>query len=886
MTKKNNSFDWSESDESYLLSTDFPDNGSSTPKKPTTVLYKGLAYEWPACDEAARFVRVTDLRLSLGSRTATPGTGPVCLFLSEQREQRLPLEVCADSVSGGDASGILQATFHLYREGQPQPVASVDWTGVEDDDIRLTFSTDTDDFLPADYFLLCERVREAADEPTGTVLNGCLCLPFRLLGEGSGLEHPALTSAAACRPARYLAEGPCTSGPLHLKLCFDRLLPHRCEFSAVCYTSDWNRMAETQHYVACGRGRRLSLRFCTDRIWMQGNYFVVILQNLEPFAQAVFRYDGAETTVCQCRSLSAADDAYWLVKHLETEKKWRWHMVRKCSGLADVKPKLVSLARRQHFNSLCDALELEWLKTSVYQVVLADERVQAQRVAYVLPAMAGFGAQRSVQADCAEWVGSPEVAEEALYSREGSAIVLHGLSVLCSEAGTTVLEKLVEAVGCRSVFWVLTLCGSRAEVEALFAKAPQLAGYFPESDWWVVRPSSLQEKVHLAQEQLKDRKLVCSAAAEQALAEQMTLHRTDIEGWGRKELEGFVAEGIVLRLRERLQAAYRQGQQPDRTACTTVLPADVRLADYLRSACAPPPAGRFEQSLQELNSMVGLSALKESLSATFLHTRFEEQRRRFGLPADDEGSHHMIFTGNPGTGKSTVAALIGKIYRSMGLLSKGNVVSTERSRLVGRYIGETEEKMNKLLEQARGNVLFIDEAYALCDTLDDRKDFGNHVVESLLTVLAQPQPDMLVILAGYADEMERLMQMNPGLKSRFTHRFHFDDYTADELLQIADTLLQSRQYVCTPDARRALETAVRRAVAEKDRYFGNARWVHQLVFSGILPAMACRVAQEGRWTDKEALCTVTQADVEQAVRKCCPSPSLFLTPRRRIGFTA
>ena len=143
---------------------------------------------------------------------------------------------------------------------------------------------------------------------------------------------------------------------------------------------------------------------------------------------------------------------------------------------------------------------------------------------------------------------------------------------------------------------------------------------------------------------------------------------------------------------------------------------------------------------------------------------------------------------------------------------------------MGRYIGETEEKVNEVLKQARGNVLFIDEAYSLCDSADDRKDYGNRVVESLLTVLAQPHPDMLVILAGYADEMERLLQMNPGLESRFPHRFHFDDYTAEELLQIARDLLQRQQYLCEPDADRALDEVVRRAVAGKDRYFGNARW--------------------------------------------------------------
>ena len=239
--------------------------------------------------------------------------------------------------------------------------------------------------------------------------------------------------------------------------------------------------------------------------------------------------------------------------------------------------------------------------------------------------------------------------------------------------------------------------------------------------------------------------------------------------------------------------------------------------------------------------MVGLRTLKETLSTTFCQVRFKERRRRMGLPVGEETASHVIFTGNPGTGKTTVARLLGRIYRALGLLSKGEVISTERRELVGEYIGQTEEKMNAILRRARGNVLFIDEAYSLCTDSDDRRDYGRHVVESLLSVLTEPHPDMVVVLAGYDDEMDRLMQSNPGLKSRFPYKFHFADYTADELMQIAGLTLERGGYRLTPEAGELLRDTVENALAHKDRFFANARWVNRFVTSGILPAMARRV---------------------------------------------
>lgn len=296
----------------------------------------------------------------------------------------------------------------------------------------------------------------------------------------------------------------------------------------------------------------------------------------------------------------------------------------------------------------------------------------------------------------------------------------------------------------------------------------------------------------------------------------------------------------------------------------------------------------FSKSMAELNAMVGLTELKKSLTTTLNRTRFEEKRREWGLPVPERGGHHMIFTGNPGTGKTTVAKMIGRIFHALGLLSKGDVIEAERTTMVGRYIGETEEKMEELLERAKGNVLFIDEAYSLCDNSEgDRKDFGCRVLESLLTVLTRKNPDMIVIMAGYEKEISQMLELNPGMKGRFPYKFHFEDYNADELFQIADNLLRREEYVLTAEAEALLKETIAETVAHKDVFFHNARWVEQYILEGVVPAMSDRVMSMLRQKEtREMFQTIEASDVQTAFRKMRPQSAEIALPRRRIGFVA
>lgn len=229
--------------------------------------------------------------------------------------------------------------------------------------------------------------------------------------------------------------------------------------------------------------------------------------------------------------------------------------------------------------------------------------------------------------------------------------------------------------------------------------------------------------------------------------------------------------------------------------------------------------------------------------------------------------------------------MVGRIYRSLGILSKGEVICTERSKLVGNFIGDTERNMQQLLAEARGNVLFVDEAYTLCDSLQNRKDFGYRAIECLLTVMAQENSDLLVIFAGYSKEMNTMMQSNQGLSGRFPYKFEFEDYTASELTQIAEMKLAEGDYLLSKDAHQLLQSSIEEVVAQKKWDFSNARWVNQYVNNGIIPAQSERLALMQRTKTREDYQTIEAEDIQKAYARFRSTPPTEKT-YRPIGFTA
>ncbi len=237
----------------------------------------------------------------------------------------------------------------------------------------------------------------------------------------------------------------------------------------------------------------------------------------------------------------------------------------------------------------------------------------------------------------------------------------------------------------------------------------------------------------------------------------------------------------------------------------------------------------FEEVMAKLDALIGLNDIKQQVRNHANYIKFLQLRKERGFEEKDGINVHSVFIGNPGTGKTTVASMMGQLYKKMGLLTKGHVHEVDRVDLVGEYIGQTAPKVKEAIEKARGGVLFIDEAYSLARSTDDTKDFGREVIEILVKEMSNGPGDLAVIVAGYPKEMRQFLDSNPGLKSRFKLFFEFQDYLPQELSQIAEFSCKQMGVKLAPPAKTRLDEIILEAYRKRDRTFGNARFVYDLV---------------------------------------------------------
>jgi Holliday junction resolvasome RuvABC ATP-dependent DNA helicase subunit len=274
------------------------------------------------------------------------------------------------------------------------------------------------------------------------------------------------------------------------------------------------------------------------------------------------------------------------------------------------------------------------------------------------------------------------------------------------------------------------------------------------------------------------------------------------------------------------------------------------------TAPATPPRP-IEELLSELNAMIGLKEVKTQVRLVTNLIRVQQLRRQHGLPVT-EASHHLVFTGNPGTGKTTVARLVAQIYRTLGVVDKGQLVETGRADLVAGYMGQTAAKTTAVFDTASGGVLLIDEAYALNQGTEDT--FGREAVNTLVKLIEDRRDEVVVVVAGYTAEMDQFLDANPGLRSRFPRTIHFPDYSTSELVEIFDSLCKGSSYRLTPGAH-ALVTAVF-DTEPRTKGFGNGRMVRNL-FEAALERQAGRLADLAEPTEDD-LCQLTDADIDEA----------------------
>ena len=653
-------------------------------------------------------------------------------------------------------------------------------------------------------------------------------------------------------------------------------------------------LADEKSLMKCS-GRSIKAKLIGKEIWVPGKYFLLV-RNCT--TEEVSRFDltldeHCEMRVTGCRECSKVSVEAVLCGELYIGSSLAWREFSKRPGVRQLRDWAVARAQQNVLNDMRSDEQGTNRMLSFNNNLLVTMHGDDSLILNVNLLARSVAKGRLVkQISCTE-LDDPTVGPNRydklneLFEKDSDApwednsnkkfiIVFYNIGILAGASGKAIIKKLM-------TYWPredksFIFYGTRAEIDALLEQNPSMKEHFPVYNRLAVEPSTLEEIIMLFSRKLRYASLRLSPAATDKLC------RLIIEAHKQGLANQWTVKAVNHYVNDNLKPAFchnvieRMAVNSDSGSPDEVLPEDIDESFFSITQATT------DQLLDGFNEIVGLEEIKRNIVTLSNRTRFYQERRQLGLHTSDEAAFHAVFMGNPGTGKTTVAKMLGKIYHSLGILSRGEVISVDRSQMVGEFIGQTEQNMKQILAEAQGNVLFVDEAYNLYKE-DCGKDYGRIAVECLLDVLSRKNPDMLIVFAGYEQEMKRLLTMNPGLDGRFPYKFYFPDCTADQLMQIARLILAKDQYILTTAAVALLEKSIREAVSHKDRTFGNARWVGQYVRNGIIPAMADRLTSMVHAFTPEVYQTIEAADIKTAHERF-NAGTLQLSQRSVVGFRA
>jgi AAA+ superfamily predicted ATPase len=656
------------------------------------------------------------------------------------------------------------------------------------------------------------------------------------------------------------------------------------QFKCYIYTPEFFPMCNSEEdgsAINRIKGSRLDVTIPCSRVWLPGRYILLVSGAPDDSMQGLALYemtldDRLTFEVSQqqmCRPCGLEDT---LATCIENRFK-SWHLIACMPGLVQLRRFAIKTRQIEVYNEFRSLMHGGKIGFSQNLLISTRNRDVDDKLLQGFAEALGYS-KSFYCVDCAKLYdpSQPNPYNNVSYELDGvkeRIICLTSIGILLCAGGKVIVRKIIDLMTEKSRANSLWICGTRQEIATLLNLYPTLDAFFLKDNRLEQEPYSAFEMVQAFFSQLAEESLECSPEVKDALSRAILreYQKGALSTWSLEDIRRFVCEEVRPRYLEHGLSNIEADQLP-------LLSVDDLCLDKLTSGTST-----FEESMRDLNAMIGLDEIKQGIKTMANNARLFLERRRRGLKTSDDMVFHSIFTGNPGTGKTTVARMLGRIYHALGLLSKGDVIVADRTRLVGQYIGQTEDNMKVVLEEARGNVLFIDEAYTLYTGADDKKDFGMRVIESLLTVLSQPNPDMLVIFAGYTKEMDALLSTNPGLSSRFAYRYLFNDYTCEQLMLIARRLFERDEYILTDEAEAELKDCISQVLQQKQANFGNARWIEQFVKNGIIPAMADRIFTTGC----DDFQRIEISDIRNAFEQFKPKATELKPTRHRVkGFSA